>query len=55
VQKIVSVSHDELKRREAEWKKQHRGRKAGRKRSSRKGARERTHENEKAGSIRLRP
>jgi hypothetical protein len=33
VQKIVSVSHDELKRREAEWKKQHRGRKAGRKRS----------------------
>jgi hypothetical protein len=40
VQKILSVSHDELKRREEEWKKQHKGRKAGRKRSSRKRARE---------------
>jgi hypothetical protein len=33
ITKILSVSHDELKRREEEWKKQHKGRKAGRKRS----------------------
>jgi len=31
VRKVLSVSHDELKRREAEWKRQHANRKAGRK------------------------
>jgi hypothetical protein len=31
VRKILSISREELKRREAEWKRQHAGRKAGRK------------------------
>ena len=31
VRKVLSVSHDELKRREGEWKRQHADRKAGRK------------------------
>lgn len=33
VRKVLSVSHDELKRREAEWKRAHANRKAGRKRA----------------------
>jgi len=33
VRKVLSVSHDELKRREAKWKRQHRTRKVGRKRT----------------------
>ena len=35
VRKILSVSREELKRREEEWKRQHRERKAGRKAKSR--------------------
>ena len=31
VRKVLSVSREEMKRREAEWKQQHQGRKAGRK------------------------
>lgn len=31
VRKVLSVSRDELKRREAEWKREHANRKAGRK------------------------
>lgn len=31
VRKVLSVTRDELKQREAEWKRQHAGRKAGRK------------------------
>ena len=37
VRKVLSVSHDELKRREEEWKRQH-GRKAGRKPSKKKAS-----------------
>jgi hypothetical protein len=36
ISRILSVSHDELKRREEEWKKQHKGRKAGRKKGSKR-------------------
>ena len=34
VRKVLSVSRDELKRREEEWKRRHAGRKAGRKPST---------------------
>lgn len=38
MRKVLSVSHDELLRREKEWKRQHTGRKAGRKPSKKKAS-----------------